>query len=219
MKFTPTKCPTCEGAGLIQPESQAGVIGSGEPFECPDCDGTGNGKPRITYHVGDKVRILKPQFVRRVGYPLVWYEVEDAQLYRDVRIGAALAALGLRCAEKGALLEGAMDDIPRHLQRAFAMEWVAQNRFGGNERTIHYHPAGDGTSAYGMPLNWTCGPTEVLRKRVVKTGTRFAPYVPGAWAGPDAESEPGGLADCKTHVLLDLGMGYEIEARNVEPWK
>lgn len=34
-------------------------------------------KPHI-YRPGDKVRIVNPKFVRRVGYPLVWHEVSDS---------------------------------------------------------------------------------------------------------------------------------------------
>lgn len=164
------------------------------------------------YRVGDKVRIVTPKFVRRVGYPLVWTEIDDALLYDDERIGKALLALGCFPALLGDLQRPA-DDIPRHLQVAFAQEYVLQHKFGGNERTIHYHDPV--TSSYRMLLNWTCGPAGVLGKRVAKTGTRFP-----AWYSRDPEYDetPGGLDNCQTHVLLSLGMGYEIEACNVEPW-
>lgn len=162
------------------------------------------------YRVGDKVRILRPRFVRRVGYPLVWHEVKDVQLYADPRIGSALRALGLHPASLEGLARG-HDEIPRHLQIAFAKEFVAQNNFGGKERSIYYHP--DGDPGWQMPLNWTCGPAKVVGKRVVKTGTYYHGRI-----DRDGDGEPGGLNDCKTHVLLCLGMGYEIEARNVEHW-
>lgn len=176
------------------------------------------------YRPGDRVRIVNPKFVRRVGYPLVWHEVTDEQLYGHPAIMQALRALGLARRVPFGRTAAVCDDIPRHLQIAFAKEYVLQHKFGGPERTLHYHDP-DAPRAFGdprggnYPLNWDCGGAEVLRKRVVKTGTYFPPYVPGAWAGPDAEGDPGGLENIKTHVLLDLGSGYEIEACNVEPWK
>jgi hypothetical protein len=157
------------------------------------------------YRVGDKVRIVNPLFVRRVGYPLVWTEVTDEQLDNDEH--SAKVAKAMRGCEPS--------ELPRYLQIAIAKMYVEERAFGGNERSIHYRPEGDG--GWQMPLNWTYGPAEVVRKRLVKTGTRF-PASQG-YIGRDYEVDymPGGLADCKTHVLLDLGMGYEIEACNVEP--
>lgn len=207
-------CECCNGDGVI--DMRRFAYADSNPAEpCPDCGGTGRGPKRHVYRPGDKVRILRPLFVRRVGYPLVWYEIEDEQLYADPRIVQALRAFGLARRVPFGGTVAVCDEIPRHLQIAFAKEYVAQNRFGGNARTIHYHAPGTG---YDMPLNWTCGPAEVVRKRVAKTGTRFPGRIYRSGSDYDEDYEPGGLENCRTHILLDLGCGYEIEACNVEPW-
>ncbi len=156
---------------------------------------------KTVIRVGDKVRIINPKFVRRVGYPLVWYDVTDEQLDADERCQKIAEAAGWP----------EPSELPRYLQIAVAKLYVEQRAFGGNERTIHY------TDDVRIPfLNWECGPAEVVGKRVVKTGVRFAArYGVSSYDGEPWE-EPGGLDDCKTHILLDLGSGYEIEACNVE---
>jgi len=167
------------------------------------------------YHVGDKVRILRPRFVRRVGYPLVWHEVEDVQLYADPRIGTALRALGLHPASLEGLACG-HDEIPRHLQIAFAKEFVVQNNFGGKERSIYYWADGQSppnvfdTAVWGRYYSEGTVHT-VVGRRHVKTGVRYA-----AW-GNGEDWEPGGLNDMKVHTLLKLSDSVEIEACNVEP--
>lgn len=166
---------------------------------------------RHIYRPGDKVRITVPLFVRRVGYPLVWYEVTDEQLYADPAIGRALLAFGLQPARDGGFPLAA-DDIPRHLQIAFAKEYVLTHSFGGNARTIHYWTGAEtlpnvfDTVAWGRYYRVGTVHT-VVGRRHVKTGTRY----------PAGDEDPGGLNDMKVHTLLKFSDTVEIEACNVEP--
>lgn len=164
---------------------------------------------------GDTVRVLRPRWVKRVGYPLIWTDLVD-EVRGDPRSAEALKVLGL---PDNDLNDERISDFVRAVARAR----VKQRGFGGNERSIHYLRV---VSKDEDPLALVasdCVPSHgyvgrklvVTGKRVVKTGTRFP-----AWSGrsgPDYEYdyEPGGLDNCKTHVLLTTWAG-EIEVCDVE---
>jgi hypothetical protein len=171
------------------------------------------------YRRGDKVRIVEPKLVRRVGYPLMWREITDEQLYADPRIMRALRAFGLTRHVPFGCTAAVSDNIPRHLQLAFAKEYVLKHGFGGNERSIHYYGGEHMPDNVAFPTIWLdyygVGTVhEVLTTRRVKTGTRFAGYTQGY--GDDEDYHPGGLAGMKVHTLLKLSGEVEIEACNVE---
>lgn len=154
------------------------------------------------YKVGDKVRVVTPKWVKRVGYPLVWYDIED-EVRDDPRTHAAFTALG--CSSADVL----MPELPREFIVAVAKLRVRERGFGGRERSIHYHdlpgPLGRAGAVY-----------EVIGKRTVRTGRYYpAGYWVDTYSG-EQDGHSGGLTDAKSHVLLNTAWG-EIEACNVEP--
>lgn len=161
---------------------------------------------RHVWRPGDQLRVVNPRWVRRVGYPLVWYELMP-EVEADLKVGQAWDLLNsalVRGVPNGPIGRGPTDGVPHYFLQAAAKALVARRGFGGNERQIFYE---EGGSRAGAVL-------EVLGKRVVKTGTRF----PAAY-GQDHDGEhwedPGGLDNEKTHILLRTYAG-EIEAANVE---
>lgn len=171
--------------------------------------------------IGDTIRVLKPLWVKRVGYPLVWTDLID-EVQQDPRTRQALEVLGiyqpLQRREGDRLVfqsPNPNEEHPREFVRAVARLRVEQRRFGGNVRSIHYMPLAPEDARLDMlcthqPHHGYVGRKfEVTGKRVAKTGIRFA-------AGGSGEDwEPGGLENCRTHILLKTWAG-EIEACNVE---
>ena len=173
--------------------------------------------------IGDTVRIVNSKAVRRVGYPLVWFdlmhEVEEDPLTRQAY---NLLAGPQETVQGGPFANITVKDfeLPRYFLKACAMLKVEQRRFGGNTRSLHYYtlaPKGECFVTDTHAPDMTGEVHEVHSKRVVKTGTRFAPRsgVTHTYDGPDYWDEPGGLDDMQTHVLLML-QGYEFEQCNVE---
>lgn len=162
---------------------------------------------RHVYREGDRVRIIRSRFIKRVGYALhpndLRDEMEGEQRYKD-----ALDLLGY-----GDLKGRAY----RKLLDAVCFAEVAKRGMGGKERALHYLETVPMGSLYrdGQLPDMTGQTLPVESKRCVQTGTYYAP-----WSGQDYEGgwdyEPGGLTNPKTHVLLNVGIG-EIEACNVEP--
>lgn len=144
---------------------------------------------------GDKVRVLRDRFIDRVGYPLI-YGMLMGEVENDPRTAEALKVLGWG------------GKLPHYMLVAIAKLRVEQRGFGGNERKIIYEPEGGFARQPGQVLT-------VYSKRVAKTGVRFsASYGVSSYDGEPWE-EPGGLDDCKTHVLLMTDSG-EIETCDVE---
>lgn len=151
------------------------------------------------YRIGDRVRIVNPKFVLRVGYPQTAGDLFKG--FRDhPKLHEAAVLLGI-IPERG--------ELPHRVANEFASgAALAANRyqgFGGKQRSIHYY-------AEPTAESYT---SEIYRKRVVQTGTYYPP-AGGGGGWDDYWYEPGGLDDRKTHVLL-LVDGGEIEACNVEP--
>lgn len=144
---------------------------------------------------GDKVRVLRDRFIERVGYPLIYGMLMD-EVENDPRTAEALKVLGAA-------------DLPRDLHIAIAKLRVDQRGFGGRERKIIYEPPGGFARQPGQVL-------KVYSKRVAKTGVWFPATQGSRWAEYESDAEPGGLDDCKTHVILNTDSG-EIEACDVEP--
>ncbi len=154
------------------------------------------------YRVGDMIRIVKPLFVERVGYPTVWTSYFE-KYKTHPKLIEAMALL----------------DLPNpggRAQREFAEGAArAANRlagFGGRERTIHH---------FAYERSDYCGEeTAILAKRVVRTGTYYPPSGGRFWTdyGYEYYYENGGLDEAKSHVLLLTRLG-EIEAANVEALK
>lgn len=196
-----------------------GLNPDGSPAKAADLlelAGEQEGRPkskRDVIRVGDTVRVLRPRWVTRVGYPLVWTDLVD-EVRADPRTAEALKVLGLPDSELD-------DERQGSLVRAVAMARVEQRGFGGNARSIHYMPIGAEDddpltliSTNKVPCHGYVGRELIVTsKRVVKTGVRFPAW--GSGSGPDYHYEPGGLDNCKTHVLLTTWAG-EIEVCDVE---
>ena len=152
------------------------------------------------YRVDDRVRIVTPKWIKRIGYPLVWSDLID-EVQADPQVKQAyLMAIG-----RGPNL--AYVKVPYLFEIAVAKERVAARGFGGRERSIHYLD-------YGPNIQNDVGSVQsVLRKYVAYTGTYYPPTASG---DPYFDDEPGGLTDRKANVILCLN-GGEIEACNVEP--
>lgn len=178
---------------------------------------------REVIRIGDTVRVLRSRLVKRVGYPIVWYDLmeEVEQSERVWQAYCLLQGLSLEGEEKAGLFEikHPRENMPRYYLKACAMLEVERRDFGGKVRSLHYYPTwpveGGSTAQYlkGAP-DMAGGIYMVDSKRVVKTGKRF--HASGG-VSHDGEywGKPGGLEDCKTHVLLGVG-GYEIEQCDVE---
>jgi hypothetical protein len=171
-------------------------------------------RPRA-YKVGDYVRVLRPRWVKRVGYPLHWRDLLE-EVEKDPRSWEALAIL------EGRLTEGPFAakrlELPRDFAMLVAKMRVAERDFGGRKRAIIYEEekAEDPDVLHFGPsfrleyLQHCC----VRGRRVAYTGT----YCRGGtnWTSDGPEDYPAELADAKAHVLLLLDCGWEIEACNVE---
>lgn len=157
-------------------------------------------KRKDIIRVGDRVKILKPEVVVRVGYPLCKTDMMKAQTPEQLKaIQDMFKAFNVRLFPEK--LEDyasppssrRMEILYEKIRYAMAGEMLSQNRFGGRERRIHTH------TIPHMKGLWAT----VDARRVVKTGN----YEPG-WSGCDYwgeyDCEPAYLSDEKTHVLYKL---------------
>jgi len=176
--------------------------------------------------VGDTVKIIKPYFFKRCGYPMSFEDACDSvrTIYKD-KISSFI--LDVRLIDKPnkdiSILE---DKNSKEFNKTFdkivsalAYDYIRANKFGGKEKTIHtiYSP------------NYKNCLMEVEKIKFVKTGI----YTSGSWFGGDGYSEddytPAYLNKEKTHKILymsplsavffytkdDLYGNFNIEAVNV----
>lgn len=157
--------------------------------------------------IGDTVRVVNNRAIERVGYPLIWYDLIE-EVEADPRTLAAWDVLTGRTQHESGLL--AQRKLPRYFSKAVAMLRVEERGFGG-DRQIIYASAEKNSLGIEGQLHWDRFSSYyngyeglVLSKKVAKTGKRVA-----ACGGVDSQGEyweaPGGLDDCKTHVLLGVG--------------
>lgn len=161
---------------------------------------------------GDKVRVLRDRFIERVGYPLVWWMLEE-EVENDPRVHEALRVLeipGFTAADNANFPSAIADaaKVPRAFLIAVAKMRVEERGFGGRERQIFYEKQG----GFGR---WPGCVLEVYSKRIAKTGSYYPPGRGYSTMSYDADPEPGGLENCKTHIILMTASG-EIEACDVE---
>ncbi len=151
-------------------------------------------KPRKhVFHRFDRVTIVEPLVVHRVGYPLgVADGLKHVEAYA-ADINALLVKMGIISppSARDLWLDTSPTIWDNGVARALAYSWLRAKRFGGPERTIH-------TILIEGLRGATC---EVMGKRVVYTGKR----VPGrsGW-GPEDDSDPPYLSQSKAHVLLEV---------------
>src|SRR5262245_34770430 len=104
------------------------------------------------YREGDRVRIVVPEFVERVGYPLSWPMLLD-EMKKDPRVVQCLSILGLP--SKGAAYRDFISGVCRAECR--------KRGFGGKERTLH-------RARYDFAAEQE---TRVYGKQTVRTGTYY----------------------------------------------
>lgn len=163
--------------------------------------------------VGDKVEIINPRWIKRIGYNLIWTELIE-EVKTDPRTFEAMRAIGMWGGQT--VFESIPDDVPFDLVRAIAKYRVKERGFGGNERKIHYFTEKDDQGPFNCCWSQKRGILRVVGKGFAKTGIRI-PSCGGydSWTGEYWE-ETGGLADCKTHIILRLENGYDIEVCDVK---
>jgi hypothetical protein len=167
-------------------------------------------KPKSPFQPGVMVRVVRPLFVARVGYPMTVHgEAEKLERERQDEIMAFLKSMGVQPDFYGRPLRAVAE-----ITKAIGYELCRQAGWGGRERSIHRREI---AGLAGQE-------TEIIRVRFVKTGR----YDPGGPSGPDGEYDPPCLLSEETHRLLETrfwagdydgvdGRTYlEIEAANVE---
>lgn len=183
------------------------------------------------YRKGDKVRILSPYVVKRVGYPKSVYDYLPEETERELVLAQMLLE-GLPLEEALAQLDPKTKFGPlrTHKVQSKIKHLAAYLRakgdgFGGNARSIHYelmifwdgaswHPTEPGKLD---PASFKPIVTEVLSKRVVVTGDYYPPYYPqSSWDYDDYT--PGGLENRKSHVIISTHYG-EHHVDDIEPYE
>ncbi len=149
---------------------------------------------KVVYRVGDRVRIIEPCFVVRVGYPLSWPMLRE-EVSNDPRLLQTIALWGVE--GHGKAWYEILDGICRAL--------VRKRGFGGRERSVFTVNKPDAAGQV----------SEVHKKRNVQTGTYHAPHYSSGGYYSEPEWEPGYLDHVKTRVLLATDFG-EIERCYVE---
>ncbi len=172
---------------------------------------------RIIYHVDNIVRIVQPEIVLRVGYPLTKRNALEAiEKEYNEKILAFMQELGAARPDDPFLNSPEYD--PRlygDLQEALASYWLRLKRYGGKERKIYTEH-----DERLLQTTW-----RVLSRRTVKTGIYNHGGYSGGYDG-EPDYDPPYLENEKTHVLLalepmtftldPLPSRIEIEAANVE---
>ena len=155
--------------------------------------------------VGDRVRIVIPKEFIRVGYPLcpdVIRETYEKELKDRIKAGA-IAIGAINSSSNGGIdLFLSMEDnmfnlsprIYTNLESAVISTILQNKNFGGNERSIYEKEYPDLLELKG----------EIIKKKYVKTGTRYP--AGGSYNGYSGEYdyEPGGLLNEKTRCVYQI---------------
>ena len=150
------------------------------------------------YRTGDRVVVVNPILVERVGYPLTWTMLES-EFEEHLKLQEALRLFNLNPGNH---------KVHREFVTGLCKAAVYQRNFGGKDRTLHTV----------VQENLRGAELEVLSKRRVMTGLYY-PSSGGyqSYSG-EYDYQPGGLENAEVHILLNIGYG-EIEDVNVEPVK
>jgi hypothetical protein len=169
---------------------------------------------RVVYHVDDIVRVVNPEVVVRVGYPLTKGMAQDAAIKEyDERIHAFMASVSPEPDQF--TVHGSDPRLYNDLVNALASYWLRLQGYGGKERKIYTET----DERIRNTTGW-----RVLSKRTVKTGTYSSGGYSGGWDG-EPDYLPPCLSNEQSHILLTLEptnpeindpWSIEIEAVNVE---
>ena len=186
--------------------------------------------------VGDRVVVKADKFIIRVGYPIIWkdlfWEVAESE---DLKNAGKILGVDLddfriikEIAHKKAAIQRFGGNIrqiiyyPSPEEVQLVIDSQSENGFvlmpmNNPPKEEDLSLVGPYISRYGFKVEAQSAIGDsfyVTKKRIAKTGKRFAPSYYGY--GEDAEYEPGGLEDERTHVILELSNGFEIEQIHVE---
>lgn len=172
----------------------------------------------MTIRVGDTVKVVNPEFVVRVGYPLSFEAAKEWVRANCVKDFERLVAFDGGVTELSDPWSGREEG---RILSALAKLYQQHMGYGGRERSI-----------YTVRRDEELGKTYVVTDhRTVKTGIYCPPRheISHSYYGTEYEYYPGKLKDQKTHGLLCLGyhmqdwyedkdftFGLWIERRNVE---
>jgi hypothetical protein len=134
---------------------------------------------------GDRIRVVDPKFLKRVGYPWDTQYVKDHVMTdaHDMAVKDLVKVLGLQYMDRAG-------KVTEKITNVVAMEMLAQLHFGGNHRTIHTYDLEEAGNKEFV----------VDGTRRVKTGWYQSASGGSAWD----DYEPACLMDEKTHVILGL---------------
>lgn len=174
---------------------------------------------RTVYHVDDLVRIINPQVVKRVGYPLTKEQAVDAaEKEYNEKIYAFMRDISVSPNEF--TVHDADPRLYGDLVDAVSSYWLRLNGYGGKERKIY--------TETDERIRNTSG-WRVLSKRIVKTGTYSnGGYFGGSLWDMEPDYVPPHLSNEQSHVLLTIEptspdvkepWAIEVEAVNVVPDK
>lgn len=155
--------------------------------------------------VGDRVRIINPLHVVRVGYPK---SVVD---YENVVDAAALETfLRAQAPKRYARMKSAVDTREgRAIRRQLALILAQQDGFGGSERKLHTEEIPEFKDVTGT----------VRFVKMARTGLYYPPSSSHDWETGYAEYEPGGLNKAKMHRLLIVDVDAMTKtSHGFKPW-
>jgi hypothetical protein len=166
---------------------------------------------RMICRVGDKVRIVEPLQIVRVGYPLT---KEDALKAVEKEYAQQVSDFIVSVIGKPIELTDTDPRLCADLFDALASYWIRSKGFGGKERKIYT----EANERFRGTSGWT-----VISKRHVKTGTYCSGGYSGGYDG-EPDYDPPYLSNEQTHTLLIIEppnwklslTAIEIEAVNVE---
>tara|TARA_Y100000310_G_scaffold255757_1_gene263336 strand:- start:1501 stop:2079 length:579 start_codon:yes stop_codon:yes gene_type:complete len=154
----------------------------------------------------DRVKVIKPEFFQRCGYP-VTYQSEFDRIIASEEIKDEIGKCLSTCLKIAAPVDrsgstqvgihnvyrNCVDNLGaiQKIAKILAYESVRIKQHGGSQRKI-----------YTKTIEKLAGKEfQVLRVRYVKTGT----YIPPGFCGyAEGDWEPGYLEDAKTHKILEL---------------
>ena len=160
-------------------------------------------KASKVFKIGDKVKIITPEIVKRVGYPLCLDDVRGEVTQYSEKIRSFLMDVDAPWYNSKALfvIEGA-------IEKALAYGILSKKEFGGKERSIHVEKKLEILDSVG----------EIVDKKIVRTGgytkVSFSPL-------PEGGGQPY-LSKIKNHILLYIESYYDnfgyfwIESKNIE---
>lgn len=168
--------------------------------------------------VRDRVQIINPKIVERVGYDNNLKSVANQIVEKHAdRIAKFIKGIELDHPPDKSI-DLFADNVDKRaiamVAAGIAYEIVGNRIRSGARRQIFY-------SKEEPPVNFLPGSVvEVTQVKIVKTGTYYAPSSGGGydpWSGEyDYDYEPGGLNNEKTHKLIEMDDHSWIEACNVE---